>query len=152
MSLISKGKKAFGSISGANALKKGARQAKKIGKLNAAAIQEETSEQIRRLELTHNQIKGTATALIGKSGIGFEGSNQNYLNELETQFQSEKDWMNKSSLSRQEIAKMGAKSQAMSLKSQAKSANIGLATTAAQFVPYGSIASGATSFFKKDTT
>ena len=73
--------------------KKGSDAAKKAGKLNAANIRAETAETIRRTELQNQAKVGSAIAGVGGSGVRMDGTPNNYLSAMQTEQQTQVDWM-----------------------------------------------------------
>jgi len=55
----------------------------------------ETSEGVRRAELTHGQQVSRARALAGASGVKYGGSTEKYVKAMEKNFSVERDWMQK---------------------------------------------------------
>ena len=83
---------AASSIIGGNKAKK---KAKEAGKANAALIQAETAEQIRRTRLQFNQQLGLTRAMIGASGVTRTGTAQRYLNFMNQEQQKQLAWTQK---------------------------------------------------------
>jgi len=124
---------AYKELSGYDDLKDAEAMTRRLGDMNASFIGQESDEAIRRLESTHKQNIGTAKATVGASGVSMEGSNQGYLNEMESQFQGEKSWMKKASISKQHIAKLEAATQAKVSQANRKSNVLGDASSVLSF-------------------
>lgn len=67
------------SIIGGNKAK---RAAKEAGKANARLIRAETNEQLRRTRREFDMMRGQTRALIGASGVRFEGTPMRYLEDM----------------------------------------------------------------------
>ena len=114
----------IGSLFGASEKKKAARKAEALGGLNASFIAQESAEETRRLRESQERTTGTAKLGIAASGFrsgekSMGASHKAYLANLKQVQQSELDWIGKSSLSRQKIAKMGGQAQASQLRASA---------------------------------
>jgi hypothetical protein len=94
------------SLIGASKQNKAANMAGELGEKNAAAIAEETEEEIRRTELAQQQKTSQTVAAQGVSGIKMGGGTiDDYVKEMQSVFKSDIDWMKKSSASRESIAR-----------------------------------------------
>ena len=84
------------------------KDAKKLGKKNAEYIRQETSEQVRRLELAQEQVIAKTKGAQAGSGIELGGGTvDTYIAEMKNNFAKELDWLKKSGKSRAAIAKEG---------------------------------------------
>jgi len=83
---------AVSSIIGGNKAKK---QAKEAGKANAALIQAETAEQIRRTQMQFDQQLGLTRAMIGASGVTMTGTPVRYLEFMSNEQRKQLEWTKK---------------------------------------------------------
>jgi hypothetical protein len=110
------GVSALGSILGG---KSGAESAKRIGRENAALIAMETTETLRRMELTQEQLVGEANVRASGSGFTKEGSIAKYFEDLEGEYQNQVDWTKRAGAQRQKIAIAGGGAAADTIKAGA---------------------------------
>jgi len=122
-----------GAISGRKSRKASARAKRELNALNDKFIDAETAEDVRKLRATKEQSQGYAKAAIGASGTSMEGTNEKYVQEMERQFQGEKNWLNKSALSRKKISRVETNLGISSDKARERSDLIGSATSIAGF-------------------
>lgn len=113
--------------------KKADKKAKSAGELNAAFIEEETAEAIRRTQAQQAQRYGSTLAQLGGSGVmGGSGSAQNYLDFMQTEQSAQLDWLKKSGESQAEIARKTGQMVGSAARDQATSAAIGQVSQFAQ--------------------
>jgi uncharacterized protein HemX len=77
-----------------------AAEQKKIAKANAARIQAENDEALRRLKKQQAATMAEARARAAASGVTVEGTQKSYLEEMKEAFKSETDWLRDSGASR----------------------------------------------------
>ncbi len=79
-------------------------EAEKIGELNAAAVKDETTEIIRKTKTQQEAYLASARARSGSSGIkSGSGSTTEFFAEMQKQFKSDIDWIEKSGASQASI-------------------------------------------------
>lgn len=83
-----------------------AAEAEKIGRENAAIIEAETREEVKRAKLQDAATSGKARALAGASGLKTEGSISTFLSDLDTAQKDSLSWLAKSGESRSRIAEL----------------------------------------------
>lgn len=140
---VSVGAQIFGGLLGASASDRAAEDAKRLGKLNASYITEETAEQTRRLKFTQERTQASVRA--GQAASGFRSgeksmgaSSKAFMSTLKDVQQSELDWLNKAGKSRAEIARRGGEAQASTLRAQGVSQLFsGAAGAASTVLQYG---------------
>ena len=94
------------SVMGASKQSKAANMAGELGEKNADLIAEETAEEIRRAEFAQSQKTSQTIAAQGMSGIKMGGGTiDDYVKEMQSVFKGDIDWINKSSASRESIAR-----------------------------------------------
>jgi len=77
---------------------KAAGQGRDDRRKNAADILAENQEQARRLKKQQDQTISLARARAGASGIAADGSVEGYINEMQKNFDLERNWLSKSGL------------------------------------------------------
>ena len=97
---------AAGTVMQANA----ASDARKQGRANARALQEQNMEEARRLKKEQTETERRAAAAAAASGTGFGSTSQEtFLADMRKEHQSELAWLKKSGASRAAAAKMEGK-------------------------------------------
>ncbi len=118
-------------ISVASSLFGGGKAKKQAGRLaaeNIKMIELETAEELRRMELTQEQVMGEAHARAAASGFevnrkfGGDTDYQNYFDELDEEYKARVAWTNKAAAQQKRVVAQGG----VNVKSQ-----IGAASTAA---------------------
>jgi hypothetical protein len=107
--------------------KKAAKNAEKIGMMNAAATEAEAAEQARRLKENQMRVLAETSALSAASGVA-GGSQDIYLSDMAESQMSELNWVKKSGASRAEIERLSGQYQ----KKQGEAAALGTLSTAVQ--------------------
>jgi len=83
-----------------------AADAERIGRENAAVIESETREEIRRAKLENAQTKGKAAAIAAASGVKSTGTVGTFLTDLDSAQKDSLDWLAKSGANRSRIAEL----------------------------------------------
>lgn len=96
--------------------KKSAKAAKEAGKAQAALIREETTEELRRMDRDFEQLKGTAMATIGASGLQMEGSAALVMADLESEIGAQREWTERAGGMRAYAAIKGASATASNIR------------------------------------
>ena len=121
------------SLIGGNKAKK---QAAQLAAANINLIKAETAEELRRMELTQNQVMGAAQANAAASGFEvsqkFGGTTdyENYFGELEDEYGARKKWTQKQSASRIRVAAAGGSAAKTQIGNNQRSDIINAVTTA----------------------
>jgi len=110
----------LGGRSAKKASKKAARQQEALGREQASLIGMETEEELRRYDLNREKTLASGEALAAASGFGAGGSQDVYMESLETEFALERDWISEVSEQRQDVARMTGQYSADALRSQGK--------------------------------
>lgn len=83
------------------------------GKQNAAFIERETMEEVRRAERQHAQLTALAEARAHASGIQVVGSSMDlFIKDQQTEFREQIGWMLQAGASRAEMARLGGEDAA----------------------------------------
>lgn len=88
------GAAAVGSVIGSN---KAAKENAKLVKENLVMNQMQTAEDLRKMELSFQQVKGEATARAAASGFVLNDQRKNYFDQLNSEYQNQVNWTMKSS-------------------------------------------------------
>lgn len=80
-------------------------KAKKAAEANAEYISMESAEQLRRMDRMHLFNVGEAQATIGARGLLLEGSQQKLLNEMQLEYERQRQWVVDVNLQRKRIAR-----------------------------------------------
>ena len=104
-------------------------QTNELAFLNAQAIQDEAKEQIRRSRLQFEDLKSQVTGIQSSSGfLSSTGTNKDYINKMESSFQQEIDYINKTTESRVEITILEGQIQGKIAKNNERAGDVGVAT------------------------
>ena len=120
--IISAGSSLLGGRKAKKDAKKAARQQEAMGREQATYIAAETEEDLRRYDLDTAKTLGMGDALSSASGFSAGSSQDIYMASMAEEFKSDREWMERSSKSRQDLAKRGAGYQADALRSQGSAA------------------------------
>jgi hypothetical protein len=112
-----------------SASEKAAERAEKMGDANALLAQQETAEQMRRMNEEFEEQESRTKALMAATGASGE-SFDTYLDRMRKTFKSELDWTRRSGQQRAAIAKEGGQLQAQQYSSGKWSGFAGLADQA----------------------
>lgn len=119
--LASAGVSLWGGISGRKSANDQAKKQKQIGKMQGAAIEAETEEELRRMDKQNEAIMSQGTAAVGASGFAKGSSQDVYMSSMATEMKNQRDWTEESGATKAELAVKGANYSADALKSQGKS-------------------------------
>ena len=93
---VAAGSAAVGAVSSIIGGSKAKKKAKKAGKANAALIQAETAEQLRRTRMQFDQQVGLTRAMVGASGVRINiGTPQRYIEAMKREQKRQLDWTQK---------------------------------------------------------
>jgi hypothetical protein len=121
---------AISSIAGGKSAKRGARR---LAAANIAMIEEETTETLSRMEKTHTQLVGEATATAAASGFTNKGSQEAYFDDLDQEYTARKDWTQRSADQRKKVAALGGSAAASQAGSTATAGVLNAANNAASW-------------------
>lgn len=114
-----------GFIAGAGALyqmfasEQEAQQARSTARANVKDINAENAETARRLKLEQDKTVSLARAKAGASGIGFEGTVDTYISEMQKNFKLERDWLKTSGIRQSGREKRRGRYQAETIRTNA---------------------------------
>lgn len=115
---VSAGIGLYSAISGKMGADKLASQQKKLGKLQATMIQEETAETLRRTDIQNDTILSTGDAAVAASGFASGSSQDVYMSSMASEMKKQRDWTESSGKKRADLAKEGAGYTADAMRSQ----------------------------------
>lgn len=114
---------------GAEAQKKAAREAERLGKLEEERAKAETAESVSRAQKAQEQLQSMTRARIAASGVSATGSMSAYLDEMMKTHKGELDWMKKAGATRADAASMEGRYAAQTGRAAAKSSAAGAASS-----------------------
>lgn len=94
-----------------SASSKANKAAKEAAKMNAKLIQMETAETVRRAEIGNKRIAKNATAASYGSNVLMTGSNQRYIQDMQTEMARELRWTKRAGEAAAKAARKGASVQ-----------------------------------------
>ena len=117
----------------ASAQEAAAAEAERIGRENAAIIEEETREEMKRTSEAQRQERGRAGAIAAASGMAVteEGSVGTFLDNVDEAHTEALAWLQKSGANRARIAELGGNYTAMQGRAGASSTRAGVVSNVA---------------------
>ncbi len=116
--------KGIGAVKQGKATKAGAAEQARLDEENRQLYLREVEESVRRTEETNRQVAGMASTQIGASGFGSGSSMDAYMQTLESQQQSDVDWMRESGASTSAIMEREASARYRNTRAHGKAQTI----------------------------
>lgn len=115
-----------GGLAGRSSAKKAARRAKMLAKENTRLIRMENKYELANLDKVISDTLGQAKGTLGASGFKMGGTTERAaIDDLEGEFQLQRDWLIASGAQREKIARLGGQAQVKSIEDQGRSQLIG---------------------------
>jgi len=138
MSWIAAGISIVGGLLSNKSSKKSAAKADKLAGEQAGLIEDETKENLRRMQLEADQVLGMTTARIGASNLMMSGSAKKYRSALEVQMAEDMDWVGRRGAAEAENVRKGGSQTASQIRGQGKSDLLGGIAQGIQYAGWGS--------------